>query len=383
MVQTRAKKNALQENITTPLVQLNDNNPTIGNKDLIPTFRSKPTGKLMNAVKAEINLDEVTKTGAIALGDVVLTIRNFESLKGAISVSTDKLLRLSIALFTQTNSKGNINDTLVSIPLKNYASLCGYDVQERPGTTPEEIEKEALRISNVLRDVRKKVNKDLNILYEMSATWDEKINGKPSSFDDIRLVQSKGIKGGYINIRLGQDFAEYLGKCAINFFSLSLLSLDERNSNSYCIGLKIVEQYSIINNEMKGTSELLKVKTLLGVTSLPTIEKCKANRTSWVERIKEPFEKALEILIDQGVLEKWDYCYPSSGGEVLLDKDSALLVEDYTYWENTIVAFKLKNPLDRKEAVALRENRLKEAKKKKPSSSKKKNGGKQQQDETD
>lgn len=384
MVQARAKKSALQESITTPLVQLNDSSTTVTNNDFLPTFRSKPTGKLVSAAKKEINLDEVTKTGVITLGDIVLTIQNFEKLKGKISISTDKLWRLVIAKFTQKNSRGNPIDTLVSIHLKDeYATLFGYDVQERFTDTQEEAEKEATRIADVLRNARKKVNKDSNILYEMSATWEEKIKGKSKAFADIRLVQSIGIQGGYINIRLGEDFARYLIECTINQFPLVLLSIDERNGNAYSIGIKLQEHYSIIDNHIKRTEQLLKVKTLLGVTTLPTIEKCKTSRMSWSERIKEPFEKALDTLVDQGLLERYDYCYPDSGGEVLIDKDSKLLLEDYTSWENTVVSFKLKNPPDLQEAKAVRETKIEKAKKKKTTTSKKKKGGKQQQDETD
>ena len=362
MAKRKAPISVSQEQ-TTPLLQINSSIQNQKSSDFYPIYRSKPTGTLASAVgKAEINLDAITKKGIITLGDIVLTISNFDSLKGSISVSTDKLLRHSIATFTQRNSKGNLNDTLVSIPLKEYALLCGYDVNERETNTEEEAEKEALRISNVLRDVRKKINKDLNILYEMSATWDEKINGKSSSFDDIRLVQSKGIRNGYINIRLGSDFAGYLVGCSINQFAVPLLSLDERNSNAYNIGIKMVEHYSIIDNHIKGTERLLRVKTLLGVTTLPTIEKCKQNRMSWIERIKEPLEKALDALKNQGLLDRYDYCYPDSGGDVLLDKDASLLLEEYSQWENTIIFFNFKNPPDLTEAKTTRQTKITKAK---------------------
>lgn len=62
----------------------------------------------------------------------------------------------------------------MQIPLISYARLLGYPVDERETATPEEAEKEKRRIKNLMKDVRGKINDQLDVLYSLSLSWSEK-----------------------------------------------------------------------------------------------------------------------------------------------------------------------------------------------------------------
>ena len=215
-----------------------------------------------------------------------------------------------------------------------------YDVEEHPTDNPEEAEKEALRAKRTLDNVRRKVKKDLELLYNASISWKEKIKGKDADFADVRILGGKGIKAGRINIEFSLSRAKYLIQLPLALYPPALLSLDERNNNAYNIGLKMAFHYSNDNNQIRGTAPLLKVKTLLECTNLPTISEVRTKERSWDERIKEPFEKALDALTGCGVLEDWRYSH--SKGEEMTDEE-ATSFKNYEEWADRLVHFILRN----------------------------------------
>lgn len=339
----------------------------------VAVLHGKATDAIARMSGSKPTPNPLNNTASIESGEVKLIIKSLDTLSGTLGVSTHKLLMAAIAGFTELNHTGTGKDrslrgAKVSIPLKDFAIKCGYDVMEHPTDTPEEAEKEALRAKRTLDNFRRKVKKDLELLYNTSISWKEKVKGKDADFADIRILGGKGIRAGYINLEFTVSLAEYLIQLPLSQYPQSLLLLDERNDNAYNIGLKMAEHYSNDNNQIKGTAQLLKVKTLLDYTNLPPFSEVRAKRKSWEERIKEPFETALDALTGCGLLEDWRYSH--SKGEEMTDEEADF--SNYEEWADTLVHFTLRNAPNHAPRLAAKAAEKKQAKTKRKITPKKK-----------
>lgn len=322
----------------------------------LPILHGKATDALASMTSKPVKKNVLNNTGVITSGETKLVVQNFDKLIGTLGVSTHKLLSTAIAVFTDINNTGTKKREAkysgVSIPLKDYAFKCGNDVYEHTTETPEEAKKEALRAKRALDNSRRKINKDLTLLYNSSLSWSEKVKGKQGDYMDVRLIEAKGIKNGNITIVFSQSFAEYLVQLPLSQYPIALLRLDERNSNAYIMGVKMAEHSNMYNNIKRETSQLLKVKTLMALTDLPSIDKVRQERRRWEDRIKEPFENSLDALTACGLLEDWYYSH--SKGVPLTDEE-ATSFSCYEEWSETLVHFNLKDAPDHTERLEARE----------------------------
>ena len=348
--------------------------------EFLPVLHGKATDAIARMSGSKPTPNPLNNTASIESGEVKLIIKSLDTLSGTLGVSTHKLLSTAIAGFTALNHTGtgkdrSIREAKVAIPLKEYAIQCGYDVEEHPTDTPEEAAKEAKRAKNALDNFRRKVKKDLELLYNASISWKERVKGKEADFADIRILGGKGIRAGYINLEFTMSLAEYLIQLPLSQYPQSLLILDERNDNAYNVGLKMAEHYSNDNNQIKGTAQLLKVKTLLEYTSLPAISTIRKQRTSWEARIKEPFETALDALTACGLLEDWRYSH-SKGAE--MTDEEATNFKDFDEWAETLVYFTLRNAPNHAPRLATRaaEKKARQAKTRRKRTPKKKDDNK-------
>lgn len=319
-----------QPTATTPEMEMEEK--------FLPMLHGKATDSLAKMIGKKPKPNQINDTATLEEGELKAVLSNFSKLSNSLSVSAHKLLSVAIASFTELNHTGNdfrqVRTRTALIPLKSYVLACGYDV-----TNPD-----PKKAETALKNARKKINRDLNIIYNYSLSWKENIKKKPKDFFDTRIIYSKGIKNGYIVITFTPEFADYLIELPLTQYPLLLLPLDERNANAYNMGLKIAEQYSIDNNQIKGTATRLKVKTLLSVTDLPNINSASVKRSSWKQRIKEPFENALDILTGDflELEDGWEYC--KAKGEKLTNEEATNWTFDK--WSNTLIEFKMKDAPD-------------------------------------
>lgn len=350
MAKSTVKRSKRPKRIQRPVLS-----PTAESKtqeSFFPMLHGKATDAIATMTGKALEENQLNSTYSVTSGEVKLILNAIDKkmTSGSLGVSTHKLLSTAISFFTahnHTRGKRDLRALNVAIPLKEYALMCDYDVFEHETETPEEAEKEALRAKRQLDNARRKINRDLDILFRASISWTEKVKGKERDYLDVRIIQSKGIRNGYIHLEFSSMLGEYLIQLPLTQYPVTLLGLDERNNNAYVMGLKMAEHYSIDNNQIKGTAQLLKVKTLLELTSLPSIEKMRNERRSWEERIKDPFENALDALSMCGLLEDWEYCH-SKGVSMTDEEATTLLYED---WVETLVHFTLKDAPDHKERL--------------------------------
>ena len=220
----------------------------------------------------------------------------------------------------------------------SYARQLGYPVDERETDTPEEAEKEKRRIKNLMKDVRGKINDQLDVLYSLSLSWSEK-KGRVSDYQDIRLLQKKGVKRGMISLQFSDDIARYLLGSYVMQYPEALLSIDERSPRAYRVGYKLAYHSSVKRNQERGTDDIISVSALLDACGdIPDYDEVqKTDRGHWENRIKTPLETALDSCVRSGVLDRWEYC----GARKAKLSESEVDIGDYATFISLYVRFRM------------------------------------------
>lgn len=357
------------------LPAISNTTPVTAQESYLPMLHGKATDALAVMSGHKITENKLNNTGAIEAGEVKLILNQFTELSGTLGVSTHKLLSTAIANFTGTNHTGKAKDLRalrVFIPLKEYAKKCGYDIEPHlvETMTPEEQEKEAKRAENALKNARKKIKKDLMLLTSSSLYFEESVKGKQGDFTIANILGKGSISKGNIVIEFTLSMGEYLIQLPLTQYPIALLSIDERNNNAYIMGLKMTEHYNMDNNHIMKTAQLLKVRTFLRLTTFPTISTVNKNRNRWEDRIKEPFERALDALTQCGLLSDWRYSH--SKGVEMTDEEATSFIT-YEEWESTLVHFTLADAPDHTARLEARaeEKKARQAKGRKKTTKKK------------
>lgn len=294
--------------------------------------------------------------------------KDYAKLKGGLSVGAKKMLDAGALALTAQNhfraKQGQHINTAVAIALEEYGRLRGFDITPRQTSTPEEEEAEKKRVTNVMHEIRKRANAELDLLYSLSLSWTEP-GKKQADYTDVRMLQSKGIRGGYINMRFSEDIANYLTHAYIMQYPTALQAIDERNPRTYNVGWKLALHHSMDNNRAKGTANIISVTSLLDACGdMPSFEDIQAskNRGHWERLIKDPLEKALDAAQSSGVIVSWEYCY-SKG--IPLD-DGQVTISDYQTFIALYVHFEMMEEPDQSERLQRKAERIEAAEKKRP-----------------
>ena len=196
----------------------------------------------------------------------------------------------------------------------------------------------ALTIKNLMKDVRGKINDQLDVLYSLSLSWSEK-KGRVSDYQDVRLLQRKGVKRGMISIQFSDDIARYLLCSYVMQYPEALLSIDERSPRAYRVGYKLAYHSSVRRNIERGTADIISVSALLDACGdIPDFDEVqKTDRGHWENRIKTPLETALDSCVRAGVLDGWEYC----GAKKAKLSDSEVDIGDYATFIGLYVRFRM------------------------------------------
>ena len=174
------------------------------------------------------------------------------------------------------------------------------------------------------KNFRKKLKKNLENLMEkhVSFSWIEDVRGKTKSYGGLSLISGYKISKDAITIDFSLGFAEYLVSLpTLVEYPRALYGVNDRNYNAFAIGEAMFQHYSINNNVIKGTEQMLSIQKILEITSFPTYEKVKEEHHSWEFLIKEQLEKALDHLHECGLIKDW--CYSQAKGKKLTDEEAS------------------------------------------------------------
>lgn len=344
----------------------------LSKENFYKAVHGKPTDALaaLNKKKAETNLiQNITVYNKDLNNEVQVSCKN-----GELGISAHKLLTKALADFTLNNNnfaylkKGEKPNRHVSFSLKDYARELGYKVDPRPALTEEEAAKEKKKAKNALDNARKSIKTDLIDLQSTVFTWEEVVKNMDGdgNFENINLFSSSRYnkKTKNIEISFTEEIAEYLARRnTITNTPKALSKIDPRKPNVYSIGFKIYQHYGNYNNIIKGTNDRLGVKTLLKVTNLPSYEEVQEkDRGHWQNRIKEPFENALDELVRMNLLNDWRYV--KARAEELTEEE-AYTISDYKTFSKLYVLFDPAEKIDNKEKVDRKKAEITKNRKKK------------------
>ena len=226
-------------------------------------------------------IDPITGAGTVKHGSLTITIPNFTELAG-FKTSTYQLLDALTVKLTESGAKSPI----VALSLDEY--MTKRKIKDK-------------------KEARKQAADDLEILFETTISFKEKRKkGKDPDFHDIRIIDSKGIKNGIINVSFGSAFYNILLGYPVMPYPAQLWTLNsKRNPNSFYFLRKIAEHKNM--NSGKKNEDIIAVKTLL-VTSpfLPAYDEVMKAGRQVEQRIIQPFERDLDALSETL---KWTYCH--------------------------------------------------------------------------
>ena len=256
-------------------------------------------------------------------GGTELTIKDGKEsvLPPTFTTSTAKLIHIVCLKFSAQNS-GRKQNTIfpeVKTNVREYMIATGRKIT-----------------ANSIKDITRICRRDVDTIGKMSI----KHNDKKYSLSRVNPFAETHIDRGEMRFVLAPTFAEYLAKNTgfLMNYPAALLKLKENNSNTYPLGFKLALNRSLDANIKKGKANILSVLACLNCCpGIPNIEKVREKGGSPVRQIIEPFEKALDALQRQGVLERWDYCLAK--GEIL--KDAA--VTDYNYFSTLYIDYEIKD----------------------------------------
>ena len=156
----------------------------------------------------------------------------------------------------------------------------------------------------------------------------------------IRLTKSylKVLTGEYLN---ELDKKQRKGN-GIFYSTLpqKLLTIDGRSETTYRIGRYLVYTYTALKKARQKNYNRIKTSTILNIT---TIEPSEYNRKYWTKKLKAPTEKALNSLLDLGILTAWSYSEPPSS---------------YAKWLDTVIIYEL-NDKAKSHALPLKKTNFK------------------------
>ena len=318
-----------------------------------PMLQGTGTNKLtqISTRKTDPAVDAITGLATITNGNLTVFIEKYNNLAGGLRISTHKLLdACTIALTAQNNYRGSGEPkTTVTIPLEDYMSRCGI-----PITKPSKDK------------TRRKVKEDLEALYSTSIEWSEPSGKNTKDFAKMRICTAIAIKNGDIIMDFSPSIATYLTHAYVMQYPIELFKADERNPSSYYMGKKLLQHNSIDNNQRKGTANIISVKALLeSCPDIPTYEEVMAADRHLEQRIKTPFENALNSL---NSFIKWEYS--NSKGVPLTDEQ----LQDFNYsvFIDCYINFAVLNAPDPTPRLTAKAERTEKAKQKRTAAKKKK-----------
>lgn len=294
--------------------------------------------------------DIIADTSMQNVEEIEYVIENYSQLVGKIGVNTDKLLDAGIMELGNINSpedvkKGKIKCE-VTFSLEDYALLLGKDIEKK----------------DTLKVLRRSIKPDLDILSSLKITAMSQ-GKKGQDYVRISILTKDSIKGNVVTMKFSEEFAlALLSSGQMYRYPKSLYAISAREPNVRRLGKKISMHESNYNNIYSNTNRILSVDTLLKNTDLPTIEEVRSTRTSWEQRIKEPFEKALDGVVNYGIIKDWEYCWPKS---VPLTEQEAYSIDNYEAFSKLYIKYEPVQQTEKEEGYLNYKEERKDREKKK------------------
>lgn len=296
--------------------------------------------KIKPSTKRNTVIDPITGTATITQGNLSITIPDFTKLIG-FKTSTYQLLDALTVALTETGAKSPV----IALSLEEYMAKRGLKDK---------------------KEARKQATDDLEILFNAKISFKEKRKkGQEQDFHDIRIIDSKGIRKGIINVTFGTAFYNILLGYPIMPYPAQLWTLNSKyNPNSFYLLRKIAEHKNM--NVGKKNEDIIAVKTLLAVApSIPSYDEVMGQSRHINRLIIEPFERDMDALEDTLT---WAYCH--SNNTPLTDEELSSM--SYDIFITLLIKTDWKQYPDQTARIERKAKRLEQAEKAKKTTKKKK-----------
>ena len=324
-------------------------------------YTADPLSIMFNG-KATSTLGKLKTVGTYNEQQKIANVNGVKIISQNISemgVGEAKIFRYALAAFTKKNSTGTERQKLnlrMFLSLNDYAKATNTDISTEDGR----------------KNFKKKLKKNLENLMEkhVSFSWTEDVRGKTKNYGGLSLISGYKISKDAITVDFSLGFAEYLVSLpTLIEYPRALYGVNDRNYNAFAIGEAMFQHYSINNNVIKGTEQMLSVQKILEVTSFPTYEKVKEKHHSWEFLIKEQLEKALDHLHECGLIKDW--CYSHAKEKKLTDEE-AKQITSYEKFASLYIWYELNAYPEHNERadmiIEAKEKSIKKLKRRKPKS---------------
>ena len=255
------------------------------------TFFNSST-RLINNEMLQLTLDDipVTSPAVERNGNTIIISDYGEIAKQGLKESAKKLLDYVLSKFTAQNNAAQVTvRPCIIFDIKEYAELTGYDISTE----------------SRLKEFRKRMNSDLDVLYRLSV----KIKDRKMGNVEFRICQAKGLaKGngaaGTYFFELGNAYAEILIKNNLIIPQPRRLFLAGKSRLAYPLGKYLTTHYSMDKNQDRNRHDIISVRAILEQFKdykglLPDVYH--------TDRPRATLEAALDELEECGVL-RWVYC---------------------------------------------------------------------------
>lgn len=173
-------------------------------------------------------------------------------------------------------------------------------------------------------NARNQICQGLNNLYNLSIKMLKNDRDNRSDFFESRIIQSKSIRNGYIEVIFSDLFIQILNKRKwMNFPNQLFRIKDKINPYSHYFLKKIAEHKNMNHN--KNNEDILTIKTILGsCMSFPKYEEVK-NIGGITQRIKLPFYRDMDALRDTLTYSLKD----DNHNEITREKANSMTYDDF------------------------------------------------------
>jgi len=175
---------------------------------------------------------------------------------------------------------------------------------------------------------------ELRLLHTITISIDAKDKDGDPDLIDISQIEATRINKNRITAVLTPTYAEYKAQIhQVGYIPKKYLSTRGTSTNELSIKFKLFDNATQKRNLRTGQGKIISVRSLLKVTSLPTIEELEKTkkRSRWSERIKDRLEEMLNSIQRSGDITSWDYCKAKS--RPLTPQERALSERYFEEWE--------------------------------------------------
>lgn len=281
-------------------------------KNTFSTIRQGTATNTLTKVKSTKRntvIDPIAQSATIKQGSLTITMPISMELTG-FKISTYQLLDALTVALTEAGARS----PSVALSLEEYMAKRGL-----------KDEKEA----------RKQAIADLEILFNAKLSFKEKRGKKQElDFHDIRIIDSKGIRKGIINVTFGTAFYNILLSYPVMPYPAQLWALNgKRNPNSFYLLRKIAEHKNM--NVGKKNEDIIAVKTLLAAApNLPSYKDVMGTDRAVNRKIIEPFERDMNALEDTL---SWEYCHSNNAPLTNEDTDEDSVNISYDTFKDLLI----------------------------------------------